>query len=221
MGTIDLLFPQKSTIRFYHQSNIDIMKNYVLLFALLINTLTLTANTNSDTTATQKTPTEIHLKEGTRVSLMLADEVTSADLIEGQIVPFEVVKNVYVDGDVIFKEGAYAEGQVIEMQKAGAFGKSGKIVIEILDVETTDGKRVSLYSPPLEFKGKNKKGLAFGISAGVPVIAVLMGGPVTMGLFATVGLFVKGKQAKVTSRQQFTAEIRQNTKIKTKRATLR
>ena len=194
------------------------MKNFLFFLAFQILSISIFAHTSPDSTAVVKTiKEEVRLPEGTPVSLRFFADLSSDEAVEGRIVPMEVYKDLYIDGKLIFREGAYAECRIIEVEKAGIFGKSGKIVLDIIDVTTTDNVRIPLYCQPIVFEGEHKRGIAFGLSAGIPIVALAMGGPITMGVFISTGLFVKGKQVNIKNKMQITAEIARDTKIVTKR----
>lgn len=63
----------------------------------------------------------------------------------GQIIPYTVYKDVVIDGEVIIKRGAYAEGVVTDVKKK-IFKGAIEIYIRPQNVENIDGERIRISS---------------------------------------------------------------------------
>ena len=149
----------------------------------------------TDESILESTEQGVRLEQGTPITLKVFKEIRSDEVVPGDLVELEVHTEVNVDGkNVLMATGYYAEGRITRVRKAGSFGRSGFIEIEAISAKAVDGQRVPLEGKLLYRIGKNRKGMAFGMSIGIPVVGVILGGPALVA-FATVGIFVKGGEA--------------------------
>lgn len=139
----------------------------------------------------------IKLKNGTSVEIETTLDVTSDNLgdIQGR-----VVADVYAeDGKTILIQRGAPVKIHATYQDNGATGKAGKIMINGASTIAVDGKTISLYTNNMEFKGKGKGGLAWGLGIGTGLVTIV-------GLLF---LLIKGGDAKIpagTSIQNVTVE---------------
>jgi len=185
------------------------------LFATIICTLfaiaaTLTAQTDTLVFGNGKGILEANkrvlLKRGEIVSLEMIKEINSDNVQIGDVIPLRVSKPVTVEGYKLIHQGAYGEAIVRDVQKARGFGRPGKIVLEVMNVETSDGHRVKLNAQSLLIAdGKNRKSLAWVAAIG-GVVVVGTTGVVTLGASGVLigvpclsfGGLVRGKEAVIT-----------------------
>ncbi len=84
------------------------------------------------------------LEDGTVVKLRLMRDLLSSKAKDEDSIEFEVIEDVTVDGVVVIKRGAVAEGTVIDAQAARRMGRSGRIGVRLDWVHLASGKRAPL-----------------------------------------------------------------------------
>lgn len=124
---------------------------------------------------------EIVISEGTPIKVVTTREITSKDAKPNDPVPFTVSEDVVINGQVVVRTGTAAVGSVVNAEKSGYMGKSGKLAIQVESTETTDGSPLRLRAA----KGKE------GNDAGSTVVA--------LSFISPVFLFKKGGEAKITA----------------------
>jgi Protein of unknown function (DUF2846) len=87
---------------------------------------------------------EIVVPEGTLINVSVAKEVTSKDAKPNDPVEFTVTEDLVIDGQVIVRKGTPAIGSVINAEKKGYLGKSGKLAVQVESTTTSDGQRLKL-----------------------------------------------------------------------------
>lgn len=91
----------------------------------------------------QETPAqaeEIVLAEGTTVYLVTPEEISSKKAQLGDVVNFKVDEDVFANGHVVISKGTLAQGRVMNAEKSGRMGKSGKLGIRFESTSTVDGQ---------------------------------------------------------------------------------
>jgi hypothetical protein len=94
--------------------------------------------------ATPQTATKFVLEDGTPVKLVLGDTISSADERVGNLVNFEVVEDVLVNGTVVIPRGSNAWATVTVAEPKKRMGRGGKLDINIDKVRLADGEKVLL-----------------------------------------------------------------------------
>jgi hypothetical protein len=87
---------------------------------------------------------EIVLAEGTPINVAVAKEVTSKEAKPNDPVDFTVVDDLVINGQVVVRKGTPAVGSVINAEKGGYMGKSGKLAVQVESTSTSDGQRLKL-----------------------------------------------------------------------------
>ena len=181
----------------------------IALIAFLA-TNALTAQTDSTTNNNGKGIQEadkiVPLNRGEIVTLELAEEVSSDKANIGDVVRMIVKIDVQSEGFVLIKKGCYGEAIVRDVKRARSFGRGGQLVLEVDNVMTFDGQRISLQGKSLKIAvGEHRKRRAWGlVAAGVVVvggtgIATLGAGGVLCGLpMIGLGATVYGREAVVS-----------------------
>ena len=124
---------------------------------------------------------------GTIVLLRFETPVDSGTIKQGASVSFTVATDVLIDRTVVFRQGTPAQGVVTDVSKPGIFGKNGRVYINYIEADATDGRPVRLA--PLEVTPDSKKQAVNAGAAGATAItgAILLG---PIGLAA--GALVRG-----------------------------
>lgn len=87
---------------------------------------------------------EIVVIEGTPINVAVAKEVTSKEAKPNDPVDFTVAEDLVINGQVIVRKGTPAVGSVINAEKGGYMGKSGKLAVQVESTTTSDGKPLKL-----------------------------------------------------------------------------
>ena len=134
---------------------------------------------------------KVKLPSGTPVILRLPVSINSSTVKQGDIVTFEVARNVEVDGKVVISQGAIATGEVASVEKRAMLGAGGKLMVNLRSVKAVDGKEVPIRAT-LSQEGKDKQ-----------VTAILVG-----ILLCIIGLFlIKGGDAIVPAGTEVKAYV--------------
>ena len=123
---------------------------------------------------------ETVLPDGTELSVVTTEEITSKTATEGDPLNFKVEEDVKVNGRVVIAKGALVKGEVSNAKKSGRMGKGGQLSIRVLSTESVDGQKVKLRA------SKGKEG---DDKTGTTVALVVLFGP--------LGFLKKGKDAKI------------------------
>ncbi|WP_219893497.1 hypothetical protein [Aquisediminimonas profunda] len=173
------------------------MKN-IFLFSLnamgLIISSSATGQTNQPPTliAQVAQPNQIVLPANTEISLIVNNEITSKKSREGETFSLTVAQNVMLSGYVIIPKGARATGEITWITHKGAFGKSGKMDIELRHIDV-GGMRV-----PIEGKYRQE---------GEGNTVATVGAVVAVGIF---GALVTGRTAVIPSGRELIAHTKED-----------
>lgn len=131
------------------------------------------------------------LPANTRVVLAMNEELTSKRVEEGHKFALTVTHDVTLQGFVVIPRGTPAFGEVVWRTGKGAFGKSGKMEVELRYIDL-NGRRIPIT-------GKYRQ-------EGEGNTVATVGAVVAVGVF---GAFVTGKSARIPQGRElpaFTAE---------------
>jgi two-component sensor histidine kinase len=129
----------------------------------------------------------IVIPDGTEISAVTTDTISSKTAQEDDPITFKVDEDVVVDGSVVIAKGAILKGVVTNAKKSGFFGKGGQLNIRVESTETVDKQKIKVRAAKGK-EGDNKTGTT---------VALVV-------LFGPLGLLKKGKNA----------EIKEGTKVK-------
>ena len=169
----------------------------------------------------QEADRKMPLKRGEIVTLETIKEINSDNVQIGDIIPLRVAKPVSVEGYKLIHQGAYGEAIVRDVKKARGYGRPGIIVLELINVETFDNHRVKLSAQSLLVaEGRNRKGLAWGVSVGSTIV-VGVTGVVTLGASGvflglpclSLGAWVKGREAVIKQGKILSGVIKDTTEV--------
>jgi hypothetical protein len=130
---------------------------------------------------------EVRLRDGTRVTVRLAEPLSSATAKEGEVVTFEVLEDVVVDGEVIIRAGSPARGAIVEAAKKRRMGRAGKLSYGLTETTSVDRQVVRLRAM------QDRQGDSNVTSTAVTTAAVAVFVPVA----APLVLLRKGKDINV------------------------
>ncbi len=132
---------------------------------------------------------EIVVPEGAALNVVTAQEINSKDAKPNDPVSFTVAEDLTINGQVIVRKGTAAVGSVINAEKGGYLGKSGKLGVQVESTQTVDGQPLKLRAA----KGKE------GNDKTNSVIALSM----ISGFF----LLKKGGEAKISAATPVTVYV--------------
>ncbi len=152
---------------------------YFVLVVILTSLCTLPSSAHLATYSQQDS---IVLAEGTPIRVVTAQDINSKDAKPNDAVNFIVDEDVSVNGQVVVRKGTAAVGSVINAEKGGYMGKSGKLAIQVESTQTADGGRLKLRAA----KGNEGKDKTTSTAALSLIISPLF-------------LFKKGGEAKIAA----------------------
>jgi hypothetical protein len=145
----------------------------------------------------------IVLAEGTPIRVVTALEINSKDANPNDPVNFTVDEDVSVNGQVVLRKGTAAVGSVINAEKGGYMGKSGKLAIQVESTQTLDGGRLKLRAA----KGNEGKDKTTSTAALSMIISPLF-------------LFKKAGEAKIASGTPVTVYVAEEKRFRVEGSSL-
>jgi hypothetical protein len=136
----------------------------------------------------QDAPAEIVLTEGTPISVVTAQEITSKAAKPNDPVNFTVNEDLVINGQVLVRKGTPAIGSVINAEKGGYLGKSGKLGIQVESTQTVDSKPLKLRAAK-GGEGHDKTMSTAVLSAIVPFFLFKKGGDATIAAGTAVTVY--------------------------------
>ena len=145
---------------------------------------------------------EIVVSEGTPIKVVTTRDITSKEAKPNDPVDFSVDEDVVVNNQVLVRKGTKAVGSVVNAEKGGYMGKSGKLAIQVESTETVDGQPLKLRAA----KGKE------GSDKGATVLA--------LSFISPVFLFKKGGEAKIVAGTPVTVYVAHEKRFRLEGSTL-
>jgi hypothetical protein len=142
---------------------------------------------------------EVTIPDGTEISVVTTEEISSKTAVEGDPLTFKVDEDVKINGRVVIPRGAIVKGEVSASKKSGRMGKAGALSIRINSTTTVDDEKIKLRAS----KGKEGED-----KTGTTVALVVLFGP--------LGFLKKGKDAKIKEGTKIKAYTDEEKKVKTK-----
>lgn len=143
-----------------------------------------------------QTSKETVIKAGTIVLLQSVNQVKAADVEEGQMVDFRVVRDVIVDDICVISSGTLVKGKVTEAKKSSLAGTKGRLGINISYLNLPSGTPIYFSNTDVRIYGKNRTPLA-----------------VVTGIFVWPCIFIPGTKAVMPAGYEVQATIAANTTI--------
>jgi hypothetical protein len=169
----------------------------ITLFAQsVVPSLVLAANVKTIAAAQAE---EITIPDGTEITVVTTEEISSKTAVEGDPLTFKVEDDVKVNGRVVIAKGTLVKGVVSNAKKSGRMGKAGALSIRIESTMTVDDQKIRLRA------SKGKEG---DDKTGTTVALVVLFGP--------LGFLKKGKDAKIKEGTQIKAYTDEEKKIQMK-----
>jgi hypothetical protein len=132
---------------------------------------------------------EIVLPEGAALNVVTAQEINSKDAKPNDPVSFTVAEDLALNGQVIVRKGTAAVGSVINAEKGGYLGKSGKLGVQVESTQTVDGQPLKLRAAKGK-EGNDKTTSTAVLSAIVPFFLLKKGGDAKIPAATPVTVYV-------------------------------
>jgi hypothetical protein len=145
---------------------------------------------------------DIVVSEGTPINVAVAKEVTSKEAKPNDPVEFTVAEDLVINGQVVVRKGTQATGSVINAEKGGYMGKSGKLAVQVESTTTSDGQRLKLRAA----KGREGDDKTMSTMA--------------LSMISPAFLFRKGSEAKIAPGTVVTVYIAEEKRFRLEGATL-
>jgi hypothetical protein len=87
---------------------------------------------------------ERRLPDGTRISVRVMQQLTSATLKDNDPISFSVVEDVVVDGQVVIKQGTPVRGAVVDAEAKRRMGRAGKLLYTVNETKAVDRSVIRL-----------------------------------------------------------------------------
>ena len=150
----------------------------------------------------QEKSDDIVVAEGTEINVVTAQEITSKTAKPNDPVNFTVAEDLVINGQVVVKKGTAAVGSVINSEKGGYLGKSGKLGIQVESTQSADGQPLKLRAA----KGKEGNDKTNSTAA--------------LSIISPLFLFKKGGEAKIAADTPVTVYVAQEKRFRVDGSTL-
>lgn len=128
---------------------------------------------------------KVILPAGREITIRILEKIDTGKLVSGQLIKYEIEKNIKVDNYLTIPAGTTGTLQVRDLEKAGNFGKDASLKLIVNDIMSMDGTMV-----PANFSLEEEKKYSREIAIGISFLGtMIMSHPA--GLVA--GYFYKGK----------------------------
>ncbi|HEV2826281.1 MAG TPA: DUF2846 domain-containing protein [Pyrinomonadaceae bacterium] len=131
---------------------------------------------------------EIVVSEGTPINVITAQEITSKAAKPNDPVNFTVNEDLVINGQVVVRKGTAAIGSVINAEKGGYLGKSGKLGVQVESTQTIDGQPLKLRAAKGK-EGKDKTNSTMALSMIVPFFLLKKGGDASIAAGTAVTVY--------------------------------
>lgn len=134
----------------------------------------------------------VTIPSGTTLMVRLQEKLSSEKNQPGDTFQATLDQAVVIDGFIIAERGARVQGRITELDRAGKVKGRAKLVLELTQLNTSDGQRVRVQTSPFERVAQSsvkKDALKVGIGA---AIGAAIGGIAGGGKGAATGAGVGG-----------------------------
>jgi hypothetical protein len=123
---------------------------------------------------------EFLIPDGTELSVVTTDEITSKTATEGDPVNFKVEDDLVINNQIVIARDTIVKGTISVAEKSGRLGKGGKLGIRVESTTTVDGQKIKLRA---------SQGKVGGDKTGTTIALI--------ALFGVFGFLKKGSNAKI------------------------
>lgn len=152
----------------------------IILVSLLCFSTALAQEAQSD---------KITLAEGVPIIVVTAQDISSKAAKPNDPVHFTVNEDLTINGQVIVRKGTAALGSVINAEKGGYLGKSGKLAIQVESTQTVAGQPLKLRAAQGR-EGDDKTNSTAALSIISPLFLFKKGGEAKIDTGTSVTVYV-------------------------------
>jgi len=138
------------------------------------------------------------LEEGSTIPVKLSQNVNANMDLTGMTVYFSVIEDIYVEDEIVIKEGEFVKGFILEAVGRKSLGKGGKLTLAPKSMKTSNKQLIRFEQNPLSSEGRKR--------TGATVAHVVMWGP--------LGLFAKGRAAFIMRNTEFDLTVEKDVDLK-------
>ncbi len=116
----------------------------------------------------------LRVPDGTTISVRLMEPLSSATAKTGDVVTFEVVEDVVINGQVVIKQGTPARGTIVESAAKRRMGRAGRLAYALTETKSVGRQTVRLRATQEKKGGSNVTATAItttAVAVFVPVAA--------------------------------------------------
>jgi len=106
--------------------------------------------------AKPRQPRSVTIPAGTLITVRLNETLSSSNNEEGYNFHATLDAPLVVDGLVLAERGSQQTGRIIQVEKAGRVKGQSKLVLELTELQTSDGQRTEIQTDPFSREGKGK-----------------------------------------------------------------
>ncbi|KUK13476.1 MAG: TrbI/VirB10 family protein [Synergistetes bacterium] len=153
---------------------------------------------------------DVELPKGQLIKVSLLTPMDSRNNKPKDEVKFRVVEDLVFENVLVIPRGAIGVGEIVKVERAGAFGKTGKIEVRFKYVESIAGQKIPVYVGERAAEETKKEVESRAWAAITSFVGLGVFGPV--GLVA--GAFVHGAEAKIPAGTKFYLEVSEDVSVK-------
>jgi len=136
-------------------------------------------------------PNRVTLTPGTILTILLDEDLSSRKNVAGDVFSATLDQPVIIDGFIIAERGSHVEGRVVDVKRSGRTKGTAQLVLELIQLQTSDGQRVSIATDPFTKRAVSAKGrdvAKVGAAASIgAAIGALAGGGHGAAIGAAIG----------------------------------
>ena len=182
---------------------------------------TQTATENPDASSI-RVPHHVLLAAGTPLTVRVSELVSAAQNQAGDTFVSTLEQPLVIDGFIIAERGSRALGKITEAVPAGRGGGQSHLSVELVQLSTSDGQRVTIATDPYVKQGSNSTGsdlakVGAGAAIGAAIGAIAGGGKgaaIGAGAGAAAGtgavLISNGKSVEIPVESRLTFRVHQS-----------
>ncbi len=129
-------------------------KNLLILSFLFIVKNLCIAQTYSESNS-------ITIPASTPIPLVLEYPIYSKNASKSDLIHFKVAQDIYIENRIAIPAGTIGIAETIKAKKRGCWGRAGRLVVRIKELQLTNGVTIPLMAPDIEKKGISKKANAW------------------------------------------------------------
>lgn len=140
------------------------------------------------------------LPADTMINIRLLNEINTAEVTIGQLIDYEITKDVKVDGYLVIPAGTRGQIEIDTISSASHFGKDAEIDFTLPELYTIDGSKV-----PVNFSINEEKTYSRETAVGLSLLGLII---TSHPIGLAVSYFYKGRDVVIPEGTKITIETR-------------